>query len=98
MSIKDIKTQSRTDWARLETMTDEEIDYTDIPPLDEAFFQRAKLSVPKGRSILLDQDVFTWFEGQGNDYPIVINTVLRKYIEQKTKKRTKPKRVSRVSG
>ncbi|GBF81613.1 hypothetical protein [Aphanothece sacrum] len=26
----------------LETMSDEDIDYSDIPPLDEAFFQKVK--------------------------------------------------------
>jgi hypothetical protein len=36
-----------TDWERLETMTDEEIDYSDIPPLSNVFFQRVKLYVPE---------------------------------------------------
>jgi len=35
-----------TDWARIDLMTDEEIDTSDIPPLDEAFFARAKWRIP----------------------------------------------------
>jgi len=27
----------QTDWQKLEAMTDEEIDYSDIPPLDDDF-------------------------------------------------------------
>jgi hypothetical protein len=33
----------QTDWQKLESMTDEEIDYSDIPPLDDDFFARATL-------------------------------------------------------
>jgi len=32
---------SQTDWDKLRGLRDEEIDYSDIPPLDEAFFQEA---------------------------------------------------------
>ena len=32
-----MKKPSETDWARIDQMTDEEIDTSDIPPLDEAF-------------------------------------------------------------
>ncbi len=38
---------SVTDWQKLETMTDEEIDYSDIPPLDDDFFARATLWLPQ---------------------------------------------------
>ena len=37
---------SNTDWARLDAMTDEEIDTSDIPPLTEEFFARAVLRMP----------------------------------------------------
>ena len=41
-------------------MTVEEIDTSDIPPLDEAFFANAKLRLPKGKVpvvISVDADV-----------------------------------------
>lgn len=34
--------ESRTDWPRIEAMKDEEIDLTDSPELDAAFFREAK--------------------------------------------------------
>jgi hypothetical protein len=41
MSARNLKTHSETDWARIDSMMDEEIDTSDIPPLDDAFFTRA---------------------------------------------------------
>ena len=78
MSDNDMKRTSRTDWDRLAQMTDEEIDYSDIPPLTEAFFDRAKLLLPY--AVELDPDVLAWFKDQGRDYPERINQVLREYI------------------
>jgi hypothetical protein len=31
--------QSKTDWARIDAMKDEDIDYSDIPPLTDDFFK-----------------------------------------------------------
>lgn len=38
MNVNDLNNTSRTDWAALEAMTDEDIDYSDIPPLSDEFF------------------------------------------------------------
>lgn len=64
MSNNATKRTSRTDWERLGTMSDEDIDYTDIPPLDDEFFQREKLYVPQNRAVILEPDVFTRFINQ----------------------------------
>lgn len=42
-----MKKPSKTDWEALASMTDEEIDYSDIPPLPEAFFKKAKQKPPQ---------------------------------------------------
>jgi uncharacterized protein (DUF4415 family) len=78
MSDNDTKPTSRTDWDRLAKMTDEEIVYSDIPPLTDAFFARAKLVLPN--AVELDPDILAWFRQQGRDYPMRINQVLREYI------------------
>lgn len=36
------KVQGQTDWKRLDAMKDEDIDYSDLPELDDAFFRTAK--------------------------------------------------------
>ena len=46
MSGKDLSNTSRTNWAAIEAMTDEDIDYFDIPPLTDEFFKNATLSIP----------------------------------------------------
>jgi uncharacterized protein (DUF4415 family) len=65
-------------------MTDEQIDTSDIPPLDEAFFANAELRMPQAKpsiTIRLDPDVLEWFKDQGKGYQTRINAVLRKYVE-----------------
>jgi len=78
MSDSDTKRTSRTDWDRLAKMTDDEINYSDIPPLTEEFFARARLVLPN--AVELDPDTLAWFKQQGQDYSARINQVLREYI------------------
>ncbi len=40
---------SLTDWDRLADPSDDDIDYSDIPPLDEAFFKEATLRLPRNQ-------------------------------------------------
>ena len=84
MSVSNLKRPSETDWAKVEAMTDEEIDTSDIPPLDEAFFANAKLRLPKGKVpvvISVDADVIEWFKAQGDEYQKLLNVALRIYAE-----------------
>lgn len=84
MSVNDSNNTSRTDWAALEAMNDEDIDYSDIPPLTDEFFENATLRVPASQArnlIELDADVMAWFREQGAEYRNTINSVLRGYIE-----------------
>lgn len=50
------KTTSRTDWDRIDRMTDDEIDLSDSPELDEEFFKNAQLRLPSDHSVLLRVD------------------------------------------
>ena len=54
MNGKDLKKRSETDWTRIDLMTDEEIDTSDIPPLDDAFFAAAKWRLPRSYIYLND--------------------------------------------
>ena len=44
---------SKTDWKRLEAMEDKDIDTSDIPELDDAFFRNAELTVPAKQSVTM---------------------------------------------
>lgn len=84
MSERFTKTTSETDWEYLESMTDEEIDYSDIPPLSDDFFQNAVVRMPKRKekiTIRLDPDILAWFKSQGKGYQTHINAVLRTYVQ-----------------
>jgi hypothetical protein len=54
MSVRGLKRKSQTDWARFDRMTDSEIDTSDIPPLDDEFFKRAALILPRNYIDRLD--------------------------------------------
>jgi uncharacterized protein (DUF4415 family) len=76
--------KSQSDLKRLDAMRDEDIDYSDIPELDENFFKNAKVVVSPGKKQLtlrLDADVLEWMKAQGKGYQSRINAVLRAYYE-----------------
>lgn len=84
MNDKDLKNTSRTNWEALESMSDDDIDYSDIPPLTDEFFEKAMLRVPTTQAknlVQLDADIMEWFQAQGGEYKNLINSVLRRYIE-----------------
>lgn len=75
---------SQTDWERIDKLTDEEIDTSDIPPLDESFFATAVVRMPPARvsvTVYVDADLLEWSKTQGEALESVINTALRNYVE-----------------
>jgi uncharacterized protein (DUF4415 family) len=84
MSVKHTKPASKTDWARIDALTDETIDTSDIPPLSQTFFKRAVLRTPRqpvSVTLHLDPEVLEWFQAQGVEYEKRINAALRIYAE-----------------
>ena len=84
MSENNLKNTSQTNWAKLETMTDEEIDTSDIPPLDEKFFANARLRMPRGKvavTVSVDKDVIDWYQSQGEDSKALMSAALKIYAE-----------------
>lgn len=82
MSVSDTNEPSETDWARLREMTDEAIDLTDSPELDDDFFDKATLRLPKSVAVTLEVDAVTlaWFNAQKNGSELM-NAALRIYAE-----------------
>lgn len=84
MSANDMNKSSETNWERVDALTDEMIDTSDIPPLSEDFFARATLRMPRQFTtvkIQVDSDVWAWFEAQGDECERQLNTALRIYAE-----------------
>jgi uncharacterized protein (DUF4415 family) len=87
--------EDETDWARLDAMTEEELeaaiasdpDWADIP-LD--WYKHARPHYPrdlkKQVTVRLDPDIFDWFKRQGAGYQTGINAALRAFVEAHEKK------------
>ena len=80
--------KSQTDWKRLDTMKDEDIDTSDIPPVTPEMF--AKAVVRQGLktrdskvqlTIRVDRDVLAWFKSRGRGYQTQINALMRAYMD-----------------
>ena len=66
-------------------MKDSDIDYSDIPPLGDDFFRKAKVvawpPVKQQLTIRLDADVLDWLKANGRGYQTRINRILRAAME-----------------
>lgn len=89
--------EDRTDWARVDAMTDEDIeramrddpDWADFIDID---WSKAEWVVPvakKALSIRLDQDIVDFFQASGKGYQTRINAVLRHYMSEENKRSAK---------
>lgn len=88
---------SQTDWARVDAMTDEDIeramrddpDWVDFIDID---WSKAEWVIPvakKPLSIRLDQDVIDFFQAGGKGYQTRINAVLRHYMTEEKRRQGK---------
>ena len=84
--------RGKTDWARVDTLTEEDIAKAvasdpDAAPID-IDWSDAVLVIParkKAISIRVDEDVLDYFRSEGDGYQRRINAVLRSYMQQKAK-------------
>lgn len=88
MTKKNTLRKSETDWARIDAMTDDEIDYSDIPPITDEMFENALLRknfkpIPRKHqeNFPIDRDIIEFFKSQDFNYPAKINQLLREYME-----------------
>jgi len=88
--------ESKTDWARVRAMTDEDImaairDDPDWAEFMDVDWSKATIVYPtankKALSIRLDQDIIDFFKKSGKGYQTRMNAVLRHFMtEQKSRK------------
>lgn len=79
---------SQTDWKRVDQMTDEEIDFSDLPEVPPERFAQAIVRdglKPVARkaqiTLRIDSEVLEWFRAKGSGYQSQINAILRAYKE-----------------
>lgn len=77
---------SRKRLAEIAALPDDEIDYSDIPPLTEKFWQNAVRNpfyrpVKKQVTLRIDADILAWLRQQGQEgYQSRLNAVLRRVM------------------
>ena len=74
---------ARSEELRKRAEADQNIDYSDIPELDEAFFRSARLVEPSPKeqvTMRIDADVLEWFRARGKGYQTRMNAVLKAYV------------------
>jgi len=72
---------------------DDDIDVSDIPPLDESFFAQAIRNpyyrpIKQQLTVRLDADVIAWLRQKGAGYQSRLNDVLRQAMLKDLQKRT----------
>ena len=60
MNRENLNSTSGTNWAALEAMSNENINYSDILPLTDEFFERVTLGIPVDQAQNLVQRVRPW--------------------------------------
>lgn len=82
MSAKDLPKFSKTDWARIDALTDGSIDTSEGLP--DEFFGRAELRLPEKHrtavTLAIDAETLAWFQAQ-DDYETRVNAALKLYAE-----------------
>jgi uncharacterized protein (DUF4415 family) len=82
-----------TDYQRLASMKDEDIDFSDLPEVTPEMFARAVVRrnfkpIPRKKQLTLrvDCDVVEWYKKQGRGYQTRINSLLRAYMKEHQRK------------
>ena len=75
---------SKTNWDKVDALTEAEIDTSDIPPLTEEFFTNSRWWKPISSLdviVQIDPTTLAWFQSQGEDYEQKMAAALRIYAQ-----------------
>ena len=76
----------------LAAMPDDQIDYSDIPPLSDEFWEKAVRNpfykpTKTSTTVRVDSDVLAWLKSKGKGYQTRLNTILREAMLREIGKR-----------
>ena len=82
--------QEQTELAKLAAMSDEQIDYSDIPATTPEQWREAEQGrfyrpVKQQLTLRIDADVIAWYKSQGKGYQTRINELLRQAMQEEIK-------------
>jgi uncharacterized protein (DUF4415 family) len=85
MKEKIMNNTSKTDWDRIDATTDDEIDTSDISPLTDEFFAKAKLRMPTSKintvAVSIDPETLAWFRSKGAESDRHMAAALKIYAD-----------------
>lgn len=80
--------KSKTDWERLDSMKDEDIDFSDCPEITPEMAKNATVrrglnssSQKQALTLYLDKEIVTWYKTNEAFHQAEINTLLKEYIK-----------------
>ena len=81
-NLPPLTSKQQAELKALSEMPDSEIDHSDVPPLDDAFWKNAVQNLfykptKTSTTVRVDSDVLAWLKGQGKGYQTRINAILR---------------------
>ncbi len=84
MKDKAMNGTSEMNWEKVDPLTEEEIDTSDIPPLTEEFFSKSqwwKPVAPLNVLVQVDPSTLAWYQSQGEGNEKKMAAALRIYAE-----------------
>lgn len=92
----DIPSMTKAEAERIEAIREEDIDFSDIPPLSDEFWKNAKrfgdIYRPQKKQITvrLDTDVLDWLKSSGKGYQTRLNDILRNEMQKQLQTNPQP--------
>ena len=83
------KKSIKSDLAKIDAMTDSDIDYSDNHELGHEFFEKNTIPWPPSKkqlTIQLDEEVLEWIKKQGKGYQTRINRILRAAMDSQQRR------------
>jgi uncharacterized protein (DUF4415 family) len=70
-------------YLKLRLIKESDIDYSDIPELDDTFWANAELKMPQTKDKItarIDHDIVEWLKSPGTGYQSKMNSILRQFM------------------
>lgn len=77
-----------SDLKRVDKIKEQDINYNDIPALDDSFFMKEMIVLPHKKdsiTLRIDHEVLQYFKEQGRGYQTLINAILKTYVQSRQK-------------
>jgi len=84
MSEPNMSNFSKTNWAKVDALTDETIDTSEVSPLGKDFFAKATLRTPSALvpvTLQVDSEVLEWFRNTGSGWQNRVRAALWIYAQ-----------------